>query len=463
MTVGNTKITVCILAALSSMNAYAVRHGSDVSEADYRDHTVHFQVKSSDGTTSECGGLLIAGEYILTAGHCSGNSTYSSNYTEYLPWIDNGASNDISVFVGVNYNSTEYATTYSNVDVYGNFESEYNALLSELSYLESTHGVSKFSTERSTNNLDWVRKGGRRDIALIKLAKKIPQQHQAALIPVFDTADNTYNIESGDTFTFRGWGIDENGETPDVMQKTTLSLPFTEQQYNPNKPVDSADNTSDCSASTINCEANIKDYLVIKPTVLKGTASSGDSGTPMLVNDQAFALASTENGEHTQNFFTNIGAYLVNIADAINKVTAPSEIAFKMDENESTTKTITFQVQNLTKFSDNVSPSLTGDDYNFTVSGCATNLETYESCEVTLTVNPNGNAQTADSSVTLHLNDTNNTTVPVNLTISKTSPTPPTTPTNPDSSGNDSTGGGGSTGFLSLLGLFCLLRSRKTK
>lgn len=464
MTLGKTKITLCVMAALTSLNAQAVRHGTDVSETDYRDHTVRFQLQNGSGSTTTCGGLLIAGEYILTAGHCSGDSTYGVNYSEYIPWLDGGASNNISVFVGVDYNGQEYATTYSNVDIYGSFESEYNALVAELSHLEGVYGVSKFAAQRAWNDLDWTRKTGNRDIALIKLATKIPQQHQASLMPVFDSVADTYTVVSGDTFTFRGWGRDENGSTPSVMQETTLSLPFTDTQYNPNNPVDSASTTSACSGIVVNCELRIKDYLVIKPTVVEGTASSGDSGTPMLVSDKAFALASTEDNAHTQNFFTSIGSYLENIATAINKVTAPSEMAFAMNTNSTDTKVSTFQVQNLTQFTDNVSPSLTGDTHNYSVSGCGVNLDTYESCEITVTVNPSGDEQTADSNVVLHLNDTDNTTIPISLTVSENSDSNNDGDTSGDDASNGgSGGGGGSTGLLSLLGLLCLLRLRKTK
>ncbi|QFT13293.1 trypsin-like serine protease [Vibrio sp. THAF190c] len=460
MNLGKTKFTLGVLAALVSINAHAVRFGTDVSEDDYRDHTVRFQVENGNGSTISCGGLLIAGEYILTAGHCSGSSTYAANYTEYIPWLDGGASNDISVFVGIDYNGTEHKTTYSNMDVYGSFESAHNSLLTELTYLESIFGASKFTAQRGWQDLDWTRRTGFRDIALIKLNTKIEQQHQAALMPVFDSVSSSYNIVSGDTFTFRGWGRTETGASPSTMQETSLALPFTESQYNPNKPVDSSSTTTDCSASVANCELRIKDYMVIKPTVVGGTASSGDSGTPMLTSeDRAFAIASTENAAHTQNFFTNIGSYLENIASEINKVTAPSSMSFDMDTDATDTLVTTFQVQNLTQFTDNISPSLTGDTHNFEVSGCDSDLDTYQFCKVTVRVNPNGNAQTNDSNVVLHLNDTNNTMIPISLTVKDSSVTPPPTDTGGSSSGSS----GGSTGLFSLLGLLMLGRLRKSK
>lgn len=474
MMLSKTTTAICVLAALTSMSAHAVRHGSDVTQANYRDHTVRFELTTASGDTSTCGGLLIAGEYILTAGHCTGDSAYTANYSEFIPWLDGGASNTISVFKGVDYDSEEFTTTYSNLDVYGTFESEYNSVNSELTHLESVHGASKFANQRTWQDLDWTRKTGARDIALIKLGEKIPQQHQASVLPIFDSVTNNYNVETGDSFTFRGWGRDENNAVPSVMQETTLELPFTQDDYNPNNPVDSTDTSVACGVSTINCEIRIKDRLTIKPTVVTGTASSGDSGTPLLIGNEAIMIASTESVDHSQNLFTNIGSYLENIATAINKVTAPSSMKFNIDENSTNTIVSNFKVQNLTQFTDSVTPSLTGDTHNFTVTGCGANLATYASCELTLTLNANGTAQTEDSNVVLHLNDTDNTTIPISLTVTPdntdptdpTEPTDPTDPTDPDNgSGSTSTGGGsggGSTGLLSIVGLLALIRLRKS-
>ncbi|MEQ6344826.1 trypsin-like serine protease [Vibrio cyclitrophicus] len=469
MMLSKTTTAISVLAALTSLSAQAVRHGNDVTEANYRDHTVRFQLSSTSGATNTCGGLLIAGEYILTAGHCIGDNAYTANYSEYIPWLDGGASNSISVFKGIEYDGVEFTTTYSNLDVYGSFESEYNSVISELTYLETVHGASKFANQRTWQDLDWTRKTGARDIALIKLASKIPQQHQASIKPIFDSASNTYNVESGDSFTFRGWGRDENNSVPTVMQETTLELSFTQDQYNPNKPVETSDTTILCSGSSSDCEIRIKDRLTIKPTVVTGTASSGDSGTPMLIANDAVLIASSESGDHSQNLFTNIGSYLENIATLINKVTAPSSMTFDIDENSTNTIVSTFKVQNLTQFTDSVSPSLTGDTHNFTITGCGANMNTYDSCELTLTLNPNGTAQTEDSDVVLHLNDTDNTTIPISLTVTpdSTDTTDPTDPTDPDEGeGSTSTGGGsggGSTSLLSILGLLALIRLRKSK
>ena len=467
MMLSKTTTAICVLAALTSMNAHAVRHGSDVTQANYRDHTVRFELTTASGDTSTCGGLLIAGEYILTAGHCTGDSAYTANYSEYIPWLDGGASNSISVFKGVEYDGEEFSTTYSNLDVYGTFESEYNSVINELSHLEAVYGASKFANQRTWQDLDWTRKTGARDIALIKLSDKIPQQHQASVLPIFDSETNNYNVETDDSFTFRGWGRDENNSVPSTMQETTLELPFTQDDYNPNNPVDSSDTSIACGVSTSNCEIRIKDRLIIKPTVVTGTASSGDSGTPLLVGNEAIMIASTESFDHSQNLFTNIGSYLENIATAINKVTAPSSMDFDIDENSTNTIVSNFKVQNLTQFTDSVSPSLTGDTHNFTVTGCGANMSTYDSCELTLTLNPNGTAQTEDSNVVLYLNDTDNTTIPISLTVTpdSTDATDPTDPDNGNGSGSTSTGGGsggGSTGLFSIIGLLALLRLRKS-
>ncbi|MFA0429804.1 trypsin-like serine protease [Vibrio sp. 10N.222.51.C5] len=462
MMLRKTTIAVGVLTVLTSLNASAVRMGTDVAEADYRDHTVRFEVSNPEGLTSTCGGLLISGEYILTAGHCTGDSAYTSNYTEYLPWLDSGASNSITVYKGVERYADGISTTYSNLDVYGTFESAYNSMLNELAYIESVHGASKFAFQHVWFNLDWARSSGQRDIALIQLSDKIPQQHQAAIKPIFDSISEAFYLETGDTFTFRGWGNDETNSAPTVMQETTLELPFTTYSYNPNKAVDRADVTADCDSSSVECEYRTFDYLIVKPTVVSGTASSGDSGTPMVLDGNALMVASSEYFDHTQNMFAIIGMYLENIATAINKVTAPSEMIFDIVESDTNSITSTFKVQNLTQFTDYVAPSLTGDMDNFTVTGCDVSLDTYESCELTLTVNPNGVAQSTDSNVELYLNDTNNTIIPISSVIAKELPED-----NDGSDGSDGSGSGGSsggsTGLFSLFGLLALTRLRKSK
>ncbi|MEZ9776382.1 trypsin-like serine protease [Vibrio sp. 10N.261.54.A5] len=462
MMLRKTTIAVGILTVLTSLNASAVRMGTDVAEADYRDHTVRFEVSNPEGLTSTCGGLLISGEYILTAGHCTGDSAYTSNYTEYLPWLDSGASNSITVYKGVERYADGISTTYSNLDVYGTFESAYNSMLNELAYIESVHGASKFASQYFWYDLDWSRITGQRDIALIQLSEKIPQQHQAAIKPIFDSISETFYLETGDTFTFRGWGNDETNSAPTLMQETTLEIPFDHGGYNPNKPVDSLDTTADCDSSSVECEYRTFDYLIVKPTVVSGTASSGDSGTPMVLDGNALMLASSESFDHTQNMFANIGSYLENIATAINKVTAPSAMIFDIVESDTNSITSTFKVQNLTQFADYVAPSLTGDTGSFTVTGCDVSLDTYESCELTLTVNPNGVAQSTDSNVELYLNDTNNTIIPISSVIAKELPED-----NDGSDGSDGSGsggsGGGSTGLFSLFGLLALTRLRKSK
>ncbi|WP_299692092.1 trypsin-like serine protease [uncultured Vibrio sp.] len=464
MMLRKTSIAVGVLTVLTSLNASAVRMGTDVAEADYRDHTVRFEVSTPGGITSTCGGLLISGEYILTAGHCTGDSAYTSNYSEYLPWLDSGASNSITVFKGVERYTDGISTTYSNLDVYGTFESAYNAIMSELAYIESVHGASKFASQYFWYDLNWSRISGQRDIALIQLSEKIPQQHQAAIKPIFDSISETFYLETGDTFTFRGWGYDETNSTPTVMQETTLELPFTPNRYNPNKPVDSLDVNVDCDSSTAECEYRTLDKLIVKPIVVGGTASSGDSGTPMVLNGNALMLASSEAGGHTENGFTNIGLYLENIATAINKVTAPSEMIFDIDDNTTNSITSTFKIQNLTQFTDYVAPSLTGDTDNFTITGCNVSLDTYESCELTLTVNPNGVAQSNDSNAELYLNDTNNTIIPISSLITKELPEDNDGSDEPENNDGSSGGSsGGSTGLFSLFGLLALTRLRKSK
>jgi secreted trypsin-like serine protease len=458
-------VTIAVIGALTSLNAQAVKLGTPVSESEYNDHTVRFEVRDNNGYLTTCGGLLIAGEYILTAGHCTGVGTYGANHEEYIPYLSYGASDSIDIYQSIyRYDDATASTTYTVVDIYGDFDTAYRTYLDEYAIIKSTYGAGKFSTQDSVIDADMISARNRRDISLIKLGTPVAQTTHAELIPIFDSSNSTFNVTTGDQFTFKGWGNTTTG-APEQMQKATFEVARESGLYAPQVAEDFSNGAIECHGGSTGCFYQFSDSFITNPTTVGGTASSGDSGTPMLKGDNSmFSIAISENS-NGENFFINVGAYLETITAAIDKVIAPAMMNFTFDTSGAVdTHTSTIKVQNLTGSTETLSPSLTGDTHNFTVSGCNTTIAPQESCDLTVTVNPNANAITSDTSATVHLNDVAFT----EIAISHKYQAPTEDPDNGDYGcvGCDGESGGGSGGSSSigmLLGLLVLLRLRKNK
>lgn len=443
--------------------ANAVMLGSDVAESDYKDYVVRIELSNTSGQTETCGGLLIGGEYVLTAGHCIGTVDHSGSTTVYNSFLDSGASNAITVYQGTDYHADKHTTTtYSVVDLVND---DFAALTTE-AQTESNSVLSAYpnagDSTWQTSMASTLNSSARHDIALIHLTDSVSQKSHAKLIPVFDASTNTFNVNVGDTFTFRGWGADENNAMPATMQATTLSVALSDgrtYQYQPNRAT--SELTQDCvNDAAYNCEYVLLDYTVFEPTTVGATANSGDSGTPLLNNsDEAFALTSSvrkSGGVGISNNFMNIGWYLPYITAAINKVAAPEAIEFSSEDSSGTT---TFTVQNLGNTTEAMAPFLGGTNSdNFTVTGCETSIDALASCELTITYTGNTDGDNA----TVYLGDSNNSEIAISYTIPATDTADGSSDSN-DSVSTDGGSGGGSFGFWPLLCLLGCGISRRLK
>lgn len=451
-------LAVSVLAALTTTQASAVSLGTDVDESDYRDYIVRFETQDSDGATSTCGGLLVAGEYIVTAAHCVGERYNPGNgITNAYNWeIDQGASNDIAVYQGIEFNAAQKTdTTYSIVSFLDRDNTEDEAF-KELDQVIAENPT--FNIIRDPE--DWTKGAFQYDITLLKLNKKLEQNSNAAISPSYTSTTDTWNVNDGDTFTFRGWGVDENGTTPDKMQQTDIYIDYNDDimarvDYVP-RTVRESDNSL-CTGEDGNCTYGIFDFMTILPSKPASLPQSGDSGTPLEIQpNSVYAVAKRTAFDDTWVQFTHLSWYLSDIANAINKVTTPTSVTFAYDENQTGTQSHTFAVQNLTSFDENIDPYFSNDDGAFSLAGdCnSATLKPLESCEITVTVN-DGAEQT---DATLYLADTDDTSLPISYKkVAESSGGSSDGSTDGDDSDELETvgggGGGGSFGLFSLLAL----------
>lgn len=464
-------LAISVIAALSTQ-VHAVRLGDDVNESDYRDYIVRFQVADTSDNISSCGGLLVGGEYIITAGHCVGDYHYNGTNIEYLYFVDNGADNTITISQGVNYNDDISSRSYQVVD-FINLNQVRDTAYAEGNAVKVANAASGFDWSihdaRYTNT--YTLGAFHYDIALLKLNTKVDQQFHAAITPAYDSISNSFNVAAEDTFTFRGWGRDENNQVPSKMQETEITWGSTNAtwlnntSYIPNMPRINP-NIAECANAGDLCTYGMMDYARFFPNTIGGTPSRGDSGTPLeIAPNKVVALAKSEHTAGLPEYvdFTHYGWYLPSLVAQIDKLAAPTKVDFSFAKSATDNQSHTFAIQNLSTISESIAPLLTGDTERFEVAGCNQTLASMESCEITVTAKPapqseniSSQSTSDEANVTLSLGDSAGTSFPISSTVS--------TAESGGESGNGGSGGGGgggSTGIITMLALAGLLFRRK--
>lgn len=496
-----TILSLTMSTLLISANVHAVAYGEDVLTSEYQDHTVRFEVfHPSDGgdkNKTTCGGLLIAGQYILTAGHCIGTriSTQDDENKRYDWYVDNGAENEITVFQGIEVDTPNRTTLkYSVIDI-DTTSADHDVI--DAAWHEEYEFVKNRHPEFDWGQMEWLltQRTGKpkahrhQDIGLIKLEKAIPQMTHAAIVAAFDPIEQTFRISDEQRFTFKGWGrTDKYPQPTTTMQKTELIWRYTggteefggeggwvnDATYAPNFAKQRTEGTppvESCTDNTHNCFYGKTDFFPLFPTRKASLPLSGDSGTPlMLDSNQVIAIAKSTHGHLNPEFtmFTHVGHYIPLLIDRIDTLAAPAsiqevfevEVEFEgsieqsgltWEQLELEPITTSFVVQNLTKETLTLKPFFQGNNVEVTVKGCENEtLQPSQFCEMTVSMNGLG-------STVLHFGDNRNTEMPISLSIKEIVNPDENNGDNPDENNGDG-GGGGDTGSSGgSMGLFSLL------
>ncbi len=506
-----TLLSLTMSTLLISASVHAVSYGEDVLASEYQDHTVRFEVflpsGGGDRNRATCGGLLIAGQYILTAGHCIGTriSTQDDENKRYDWYVDNGAKNEIIVFQGIEVNTPNRTTlNYEIIDI-DSTSADHDVIdaawREEYEFVKNQHPEFDWqmmdnsinSNSNSNSSVDRLKTWRHQDIGLIKLESPIPQRTHAAIVAAFDPIEQTFRISDEQRFTFKGGGrTDKHPQPTTTMQKTELiwrNTGGTEEfggeggwvnsnSYAPNfakqwvgglpSPV------ANCTDNTHNCFYGRTDFFPLFPTRKASLPLSGDSGTPLMINsNQAIAIAKSTHMHLNPEFamFTHIGHYIPLLINRIDTLAAPASIqeVFEVEvEFEGSIEksgltweqlglepiTTSFMVQNLTNETLTLNPFLQGSNVEVTVTGCESKtLQPSQFCEMTVTMNGLG-------STVLHFGDNRNTEMPISLSIKEIVNPDENNGGNPDENngGGDTGSSGGSMGLFSLL-LMLVLRT----
>lgn len=195
------KVFISLLLSITlvigcSLEASGVTYPVEVENAG-RSHSYVAQIwVSRDANESSeflCSGTLIKADIILTAAHCARELSKGSIDRRWISVGSNGYSPEDSIF-------------WNNVD--------------------SVWWNPRFSSETLAN-----------DVGLIKLSYPVSSEVASPLalsLPSIYTA-----TKSTTSFSIYGWGVDQNGDNPSILQKANLSLQekaakkFYRTQFNP--------------------------------------------------------------------------------------------------------------------------------------------------------------------------------------------------------------------------------------
>lgn len=403
-----------------------------VSDSDYKDNVV--QVVYGPST---CGGLLIDGDLVLTARHCTPE------------WNEGGAwawGNEVKIYQSTIYQDPDGLVYEGVADVvYGDTTQRAEDAIDYLSenWAPTVNSVSEEFESRSPNNLgdsgliadvySSLRSSSAsniNDMAIIKLTSPVKHSSSSALIiqdnldkNLTATAETYANLvmqPKDTTYNYQGWGLNAYGVTPEKMKSWEL------------KHSESLINYSWKTIDILGKNALVQFFAnssmeFMETCDSESLINSGDSGTPLFdSNENVVGFASRISGG-VGCFKTEWSANLKNnefYKTEINRLITPSELS-KTIYTDNGTATWSFDIQNLSSETKAVIPSIDG---NFSIShNCSQTLAPLEHCRMDVAFN--GSLSDAEQHLsTLTINTDKS--IPVNLLVTGTKQ--PVTPTEPE-------------------------------
>ena len=482
-----TTLATLMLAA----PCWATSGGTDVPEEDYVNTLV--QIKTDEGT---CGATLIAGNWLLTAKHC----------TPLYDTDDLTTTGTIRIWQGVEMRKTDDRVYYGDATFYSGLTEEDQELLLEdryyneniaeaveslrYTYDPNDNGYDKFNPYLFGKSLD--------DVALVKLESSIAYTTTYKVAETYGEFATSYDswadlnavnaYPEGTSLTFRGWGTAGNSgeDDPDVMQAITVNvtqpsvlLDCTLRYWNAEEGT--ITKASDCddhsledddaySSSTTTLYVHMTNYLKTDGDASNEAAQSGDSGTGLIDENNTIVglLTSTGNYTDTDNYtnsFSTVDAHYDWILETVNRLNVPDVVNYAEDDAGEYHPTYTLEVQNLSPSAVSVTPAF--DDTTFFYvesSDCGSTLESGESCEVSIATNSTDFAAGDSATANLIWNTEYATSITFAVADDDTSDDD-TSDTDSDSTtsgtSESSSSSGGSFGLFSVLSLGLLFFRKK--
>lgn len=399
------KLSLAILIALGSTNAAAfdvapMIGGKDVTKvpaSEYEDQLVRISTPSGG-----CGAGVIAGKFLITAGHCAeveGTVTiYQSHDTSYT----GGAIGHVTEYkLHTTQRPKELVERLEYLqEMYQHFPEYTNSghliYMSQLDMISDTYidQVRQYPADvpvgqelrgERDHNGDHVFRF--LDLAILELAEPIKQTSSFSIGFIRDEQFQD-TIMRGERFTFKGWGQTDDGYTYDMMQGDFYYDYSKLHPYGFDYHCGESDSTW--------CSVDMEPMIVLRyENDFEQNVLPGDSGTPLIKDGIAYGVASnvrkgnTEKGSRSESSFYEFAPHKSFLVETINQVTTPNLPTIDLPVSGKGAS-LTYAIQNFTKDTAIIdipeSGSIIADGYAIATHDCGTELETLESCQMTIDV-----------------------------------------------------------------------------